>query len=561
MKKPSRISYLYKKNMLKRLLSLLFFTISFFQTFSQNEIKIELKDSETNQPVSYATVRFNGTNRGIIADYGGGIRIPFEVIDSIPNLLISSIGYKSINVSLKELDATVVNIIKMIPQVESLDVVILQTKNRNKVEGVKLEALIKKSKKMIAKDIVIKAIESIPKNLSDNSHSSIGYYRDYQIVNNEYFNLNEAILEQFDKGISTHKTLERYNQGAFYSFKKNTNFEVDTALVKAYNDASKFIENASIAAFGGNELTILNIHDPIRNYNRKSFSYVYQLNKDLVINHVFEKKDIQFVEGEPIINISFKTVKPKKRFNYIQDNAVSRMSALHNVDGLISISLLDFSIHDFSYTMYDSNPLNPLFNVKIEYRRQDGNMYLNYISFNNRFIIEAGNDVFREISAFYDKEINAFEVKFNNEIDKKSVKKKRFSVKYKGKRAFVKDVEFISSRVIRINIADFDDLLKDLQPKDMIDVDFKIRKVKDINGAKIYKKRRVVAYQFREFFVQEVFPNKELNKKQKFISKVRSLDKARINNEIDPNTYIINSPLEKRVMKLSDNEEKVVTEN
>ncbi|SHG45314.1 peptidase associated/transthyretin-like domain-containing protein [Winogradskyella jejuensis] len=537
--------------MKRKLLFVLCLILTLSNVFSQEELKIQLSNSETNEPVSYATVRFKGSSRGLIADYYGQFRIPYKDLDSVPNLLISSLGFKSIEINPKELKSEVISIVKMVPQIETLETIILNASNNDKKNASELSSIVKNGKKMLAKEIVVKAIKLIPKNLSNNHHSTVGYYRDYQIVNNEYYNLNEAILEQFDKGITSHKTLERYNQGAFYSFKQNRNFQIDTVLAKAYNEASKFIENATIEAFGGNELTILNIHNPIRNYNRKSFSYVYQLNEDFVVNHVFNKKDIQFIDDEPIVNISFTTRKRKmkKHFNHIQDNAAQKISNLHDVDGIISISLLDFSIHDFSYTMYDSNKLNPLFNVKIEYRRYEDKMYLNYITFNNRFIIEEGQDVFREISAFYDKELNAFEVKFNNEIDKSTIKTKNFKVRYKGRQAFIKDVEIVSSRVVRINIAEFDDLLTNVYPNDMADIDFRIRKIKDVNGAKIYKRRRVVAYQFREFFVQEVFHDKKLNKNLSFISKVRPLFKAPLNKELDVGSYIINSPLEKRRLK------------
>lgn len=516
---------------------------------AQNELKVRLVNSENNEPISYATIRFKGTSRGLIADYNGQFRIPFTDKTNLPDLIITSIGFQSIELRSNEFDIGDINVVKMIPKIESLQTVFLNASSSNQINSLELARKVKENNKRLGRDIVAEAIALIPENLNNSPHSLVGYYRDYQVVNNQYYNLNEGIIEQFDKGITTHNILDRFNQHAFYSFKRNENFEIDTALARAYSDASKFIENASIVAFGGNELSILNVHNPIRNYNRKSFSYVYQLNEDFINNHIFKKEELVFKESEPLINISFSTKKPKKHFNHIHDSAVAKISALHNVDGSILISLKDYTIHEFNYTMYDSNKLNPLFNVKIEYRRHLNDMYLNYITFNNRFIIEEGQDVFSEISAFYDKELNAFDVKFNNDIDISTIKRNNFRVAYKGKRVFIEDAKLIGNRVVRLQVADFDNTLSNVFNKDMADIDFRIKKLRDINGAKIYKRRRVVAYQFREFFVQEVFEDKEIDRQLQFISKVRALQKAPVNTKVNSEKYIINSPLQKRRIK------------
>ena len=44
----------------------------------------------------------------------------------------------------------------------------------------------------------------------------------------------------------------------------------------------KYIQNADIVSFGGNELSILNAHNPIRIFNQASFSFVYKLEKEFL---------------------------------------------------------------------------------------------------------------------------------------------------------------------------------------------------------------------------------------------------------------------------------------
>lgn len=261
----------------------------------------------------------------------------------------------------------------MTPQVEQLDAIIVSAptieSKRRKIEG--LETIIKKSKRLSITDIVRLAITVIPNNLNDKPHSYIGYYRDYQFVEKEYYNLNEGILEQFDGGIKIHKRLDKTNHASFYSFKQNTEFKSSSYYSKAYNGINKYVENAQLPGFGGNELSILNVHKPIRNFDTNSFSYVYQLNKDFILNHEFSKSNTFFNDEEPVINITFKAKRLKRKGVYFLPITIENdlNSLKHNVSGNISISLIDYSILSFSYTMFDKNRDSPLFSIKIEYRK------------------------------------------------------------------------------------------------------------------------------------------------------------------------------------------------
>ena len=48
------------------------------------------------------------------------------------------------------------------------------------------------------REIVGKAISKMRANFPTRPHSYIGYYRDYQLLQSKYFNLNEGIIEVFD---------------------------------------------------------------------------------------------------------------------------------------------------------------------------------------------------------------------------------------------------------------------------------------------------------------------------------------------------------------------------
>ncbi|WP_111683514.1 carboxypeptidase-like regulatory domain-containing protein [Winogradskyella tangerina] len=506
----------------------------FSGVFAQVQYKIEIRDVSTEEPVSFATIRFDGSNRGLIADYNGQFRLPFITAEDISFLVITSIGYQELKVEINSLLKNELNILRMQSQTEALDAVILNSKKPR----VFLNE-VKKNKKLLASDIVRKAVYAIPVNLDDKPHSYIGYYRDYQIIDELYFNLNEGILEQYDGGIYSNKVQDSVNQSVFYSFKTNRNFNVDEYYTKAYNEVTKYIQNADILPYGGNELTLLNVHDAIRNYDISSFSFVYKITRDFLFNHEFVKGDVRFIDDEPVINIIIESKKGK-------------VSYAHTAYGVISISLEDFSIHNFSYTVYDFNKLNPLFNIETEYRRQDGAMYLNYITFNNRFVITDGK-IFQESNVIYNREQNRFYVNFDTDLDVKTVQRRDFKIRYNDKRIFIQKLEILNPQRISLQVADFDDSLKELTFEEMDGFTFNIRNISDINGRVIYEPQKKLGYQFREFFVQEVIPRKIQDESLKVIPKNSGLMSAPINENTEMDVYIINSPLMQRRMKKDKN--------
>ncbi|WP_299525482.1 hypothetical protein [Winogradskyella sp.] len=502
--------------------------------FGQLELKIELQDSITTEPISFATIRFDGTNRGLIADYNGQFRLPIKTAKGLSFLVITSIGYKVLKIDPKKLLADELNILKMMPQTEALDAVILNSKKpRFSLDEVK------KNKQLLASDIVRRAVYAIPVNLDYKPHSYIGYYRDYQIIDGNYYNLNEGILEQYDGGINSKKVQDSINQSVFYSFKTNRNFDINEYYTKAYNDSTKYIQNAKILPYGGNELTLLNVHDAIRNHDISSFSFVYKIKREFLYNHNFMKGDVRFIDDEPVINI-------------ILESKKSKIGQTHKVNGVITISLQDFSIHNFTYTVYDSNLFNPLFNIETEYRRQDGEMYLNYITFNNRFVITEG-EVFKESKVIYNKPQNRFYIDFDTDLDVKTVQRRDFKIRYNGKRVVIKKLEVVNPKRISLQVAEFDESLMEITSEEMTGVKFTIKNISDIDGRMIYEPQKKIGYQFREFFVQEVIPGKSLEDGLQYIPKNQTLMSAPINENSEMDVYIINSPLMQRRMRKKNN--------
>jgi hypothetical protein len=539
---------------------LVFFVMFTTSCFSQDDISVKLYDSETKEPISFATVRFVGTSRGIVADYYGYFRLPTKIKDSILKLKITALGYESLLIETKNLRTQGLNNFQMKPRVESLDAVVLDMSKRNKLNSAQLTELINAARDLLAFEIVDKAISKIPNNLSTKPHSYVGYYRDYQFLDNEYYNLNEGVIEQYDDGIDSNLLTDYENKKALYYFKANTDFKNDSLLTQSYDNQFKYIQNAKVLGYGGNEYILLKVHNPIRNYDMITFSYVYQLNRHFIANHDFTKGKIEFLEDEPIINILFNTrpVRDKDvgygargRVNQTpyhlltessSDNYYTRISPELPANGKIAISLLDFSIYEFNYSLYDKSKKDIMFSTALEYRKLGDKMYLNYISFSNGFTINV-DDVFKENRASYNQDDHSFTISFNRNLNPKSLKTRRFKIKYKNRRIAISDLELVNPREVKLVVSEREIELRQQEELQSQDFSLVIKKILDENKNEIYKPISKRAYQFREFFVQEVFQNKRPDPQLMYMNRLKPLLQAPINDSLDADTYIINSPL------------------
>ncbi|MBZ9778560.1 carboxypeptidase-like regulatory domain-containing protein [Psychroflexus sp. CAK8W] len=169
-------------------------------------------NSKDKSPIPFATLLIKNKSKGVISNSDGGFKIPFELYKK-DTLLISSIGYASKEIAISSLDKSKINLIVLLEQIEQLDEVLLVDAPRKK-------------RKRNAKNIVNLAIKNITNNYSFSPYSYIGYYRDYQIKEKEYLNLNEALLEVFDPGFGVADL--KGTQTRIYQNKNNNNFQTDT---------------------------------------------------------------------------------------------------------------------------------------------------------------------------------------------------------------------------------------------------------------------------------------------------------------------------------------------
>lgn len=531
-------------NMKLRLLFISVFIIGFsVMTFAQNanELLCKVLDFETKYPVSFATIKFDDVQNGVIADEDGEFRLPIDYKSSGKTIIISSIGFETLRINAGSFNLNTINKIYLRPKVEELSAVLVVAQA--------------KSITYEPETIIKEAIKRIPFNYPRTPHSYMAYYRDYQLVNNNYYNLNEFILETFDAGFQTNKFRNSENRTALYSYDLNDDYYLDSLLLKSVYGQAKVINKDESAQFNTaleNELEILNGHNAIRNFDIPSFSFVDTFRDDFVNNHDFKLEGIKYIEDTPLFEISFAS----------KNTEVAKFRA----KGTIYIAKGNYAIYKIEYKMIENENfaqykiqsgnstkfelrerLNTLYEVNVEYKPHNDKMYLNYITFNNRFIIKEPNPF--KVSDFeFDPNDQAFYISFNKAVDESSIaRKSRFRVLYKDKKLIIKDIELVKPKMVKIQVLDWaagtGASLEEVKSEDF---SYRVKKIKDATGAKLNKDSKLLGYQFREFFTQEIFEDKKPNNNLIFVTKTLPILDTRVNPPtFDIDKYWVNSPLKK----------------
>ena len=518
------------KNNFSNILGLMLFMVLHTNMYAQEGVEVicQVIDRSSDNHVVYATIYLKNNRIGTISDEKGNFRIPYEFKYRSDTLRVSSIGYETEEFPLTNLKIDEINIIFITPKIESLEEVVLLSKKNNKTS-------------LSARKIIKNAIERIPVNYPQESFSYIAYYRDYQQLpdstvqrsrkndfDTNYINLNEGIIKVFDGGFDTNKLIDEVNQTALYEFQINKDFPIDSSLAVPYdNRDEKYLDGIIISPLGGNELNILNLTNAIRNFDTMSFSFVHVLNKNFLDNHNFRLVRITYFDDIPIYEIQFKLSADR--------------SAIYRAEGTIFIAKSSFAIHKLTYNLYEKKKNNHLYGVNMEYLPLGEEYYLNYITFNNSFELKL-KDYFKLIDISYNFSNSYFRLSFNHTIDENSIKpwNKNFKIDYKNQRLKIINIQSVSSKELKITVPN---IYIDDRESFGENVRIKLKNIRDFNGGIIDDIPHLKVNQFREIFVQEVFPNSKLSEDLFLVRKNAPLADSKINSFKGRSHYWVNTPL------------------
>ncbi|TAL61835.1 MAG: hypothetical protein EPN88_14280 [Bacteroidetes bacterium] len=477
-------------------------------------------NSTSFEPVPFATIKLKRNQLGVYANAGGDFKIIHNPEFQSDSLIVTCIGYKRNSLAFKDLSDKTVNKIYLTPTLYGLGEVKVSASRR----------------KLGSVTIIGRAIRNIKNNYPKEPFSYIGYYRDYQKREKNYINLNEAIVQTTDNGFALKSVINKYR---LLDFRKNMDFPrmnispyYDSIDLPYLNNTNKIIPNAKLGDQYGNELFILMVHDAIRNFKTRSFSFIDTFSEDFLLNHNFSEPSKVFNNNLLLYKIHF-TAKTR----------ITGDSLL--ISGTIFIQPKDYSIHKLEYScsyLTREKGIKEMFNVNIEYGYEnsvDSLMCLKYISFNNIFNVvdTADNTYFGILDSYcdtYNRSKPFVILEFNNKIDPESaLKGKNFEIKGGKKEAKITKIEVDGKKLyIRLKIDDFKG------SKDSTFVN--IKNIKDINGNILNKRKVLELYQYRELFVQEY--NKSLPFKDSCYLQYLPLEQNCISKHNGNYNYWMNTP-------------------
>lgn len=529
--------------------SFLFLSHLFVVAQRDEFIRGQLLDAKTLEPIVFASIRIKDRALGVISNLDGSFRIPMKYQEYGDIIEISSMGYRTKELLIHDFSRFVTNTVRLQPAVFELSEATVSAK--------------RKRKRMKPREIVQKAIDALLENYPTEPYVQVGYYRDYQLDNDEYVNLNEAIMAVHDQGFDAIDSAT--TRAALYDYKANLDFRRDTLARKPYNYSfkgdTKIIEKGYLSAYGGNEFTILSVHNAIRNHRINSYSFVHRFDTDLLKEHSFSRDDDSSIGEESLYTIKF-----------------IRKLPVHTAYGRLYISKSDYSIFKMDYAVYDETKNNksgvpdkngtykqPVFEVTTSYRRYKDKMYLNYISFNNVFKIwEPPKLTLDRVDIRFDNAIHPrlsltlkkrwIVLTFSEFLNADTAKNtNQFNVHFKGKKIALEGLLVADNQVVlypKVNTNRQIEILDELEfiaknegiNEEILKV--KTKGLKDLNGNAIGRWTTKDYHQFREFFVQEVKADDRVPEQRLFMNNRKPIfDEQPIVKPDNFGDYWMNTPL------------------
>ncbi len=502
-----------------RLLPFILVLFLHFTVYAQSSDFIygRLIDADSGEGIPFATIMVKDLGKGVISNAQGDFIIPETIQNQNDTLLISCMGYATKFVNLKNLKKQELNTIVLKVAVISLDEVVVKAKKREK--------------SLSPFRIVKKSIKQIPNNYSRSPFSYVAYYRDYQTKLDNYINLNEALIEVFDRGFNTCDRTD--SKVRLLEYKVNQEFERDSSLEINYDNINrKFLPYAIIDPSGGNELTMLMIHDAIRNYEQPAYSFMYTMKDDFLVNHKFTSAKVVEMEGGSFYVIDFKLSNPQYEDDY-------------EVFGQMFIHRDTYAIYKLFYSLYNTQKEEKqlIFNAQVEYVKYDSLMYLNYISFSNVFKMPNPKD-FVITDILYNTTKNTLLVTFSNPYSPDvAMDLSKYKVKVDHKRVDVKRVIKDTPNTLCLQLDDVSAFPK-ITNHDANRIKVDIKNLTDIEGRILGVRSYLNHKQYRELFVQQV--QTSWKEKPMFVmDKFLPLRDNNISEFTDTLEYWMNTPLMK----------------
>lgn len=384
-----------RPNFLRSVFFILFLSGS-LSAIAQTEIKSKITDFTTFLPIESASIYLKNTTIGTVSNSDGRfvLQVPREYEND--TLVISSIGYKTFKTNVADFDAS--EDIYLEEDIASLDEIVLVASTRPKT----------------ANDIVIRAIERLPRNLPEEPYLQKGFLRHKERNKKEYKWLIEGALTLYDSSYASgarenlklnvdeiRKSYDLRDVDSLFSYASYLKYHKRNLNIKSRNLVRDTIETASlIKAIKWNDSRVNGLENLFRgklNLVRNSNEERALFGKALLDKHQFKLDTILVDDGRKLYKIEI-----SKSSEFVGLNTPNIYNEGFEARGWLYIYYDNYAIKKIEYELVAASDAQKrrsksLFDTQINhkliltYKEYQDKMYPNYLYYETPKLVKIGD--------------------------------------------------------------------------------------------------------------------------------------------------------------------------
>ncbi|WP_452221154.1 carboxypeptidase-like regulatory domain-containing protein [Lacinutrix salivirga] len=370
-------------------------TFACFVGFSQQELKNIIIDEALYTPIENASIYVQNTTIGTVSNVDGKFTLVVPEKHAKDTLIVSSIGYKSFKVPVNEFDNAMEVFLES--EVASLDEVVL----------------IADPRPTTGNDIVVRAINRLPRNMPDSSYIQKGFLRHKERNKKEFKWLIESAISVYDSSFAVgskeqlkinvdqvRKSYDLRDLDSLFSYSTYLRYKAKNVNLKAKNLRRDTIETASlIKAIKWNDTRVNGLENLFKgklNLVRNAQGAKALFGDNILSNHQFKLDTILVDNGRKLYKIEI-----LKGEDYVGLNTEGIYNEGFNAQGWIYIYYDNYAFKKIEYeliaaskaqksrskTLYATNVNHKLV---ISYREYNNKMYPNYIYYETPKLVNVG---------------------------------------------------------------------------------------------------------------------------------------------------------------------------
>lgn len=363
---------------------------------AQTELKGKVVDFQTFMPIESASIYIKNSTVGTVSNTDGKFALSAPLKYSSDTLVISSIGYKSFKTTVESFDPTMDVFLE--EDIASLDEVVVAASTRPKTGN----------------DIVLRAIERLPRNLPEEPYLQKGFLRHKERNKKEYKWLIESALTMYDSSYASgaednlkinvdeiRKSYDLRDVDSLFSYASYLKYHKRNLNIKTRNLVRDTIKTSSLVkAIKWNDSRINGLENLFKgrlNLVRNAGEERSLFGKDILDKHQFKLDTILVDDGRKIYKI-----KISKSTEFVGLNTPNIYNEGFEANGWMYIYYDNYAIKKIEYELVAASEAQKrrsksLFDTQINhklvltYKEVEEKMYPSYLYYETPKLVKIGD--------------------------------------------------------------------------------------------------------------------------------------------------------------------------